>query len=416
MNLNKDFSGNFEIFQDRMDREIHQTAQSFVRIGYLLKVARDTNILARSGYKDVNEYAKTRYGLSRDLVSRYMAINDRFSEGGYSENLVEKHRGIGMTKLAEMLTMSDEVIAAIPSGTTREEIREIKAEIAEEEKITDIEVALEQPLPEERTILQEVLFLYFQEIPERYPVAHIQVNQPESDGLLEVFAPTGQGVKIVRVPGKGKLMLSFDGQDPITLVNLRTDETLTYTWEKFALELRALCPISMLPEKAWEALYGQPFLRKEPEKAKRVEVVKSKAKPEKMEQRLEKVSQKQEKRERQPEKPKTEKAEEHSKIQPSEKSGMKSSEKLEESGISEQLALEPKLESGTNEPEEIAPAQEWLNDLRTCYEKALKAAEEGRWDAWDGHMIQAKTIANVIRKAQEDKEIPGQMTIGGINE
>ena len=63
MNLNKDFSGNFEIFQDRMDREIHQTAQSFVRIGYLLKVARDTNILARSGYKDVNEYAKTRYGL-----------------------------------------------------------------------------------------------------------------------------------------------------------------------------------------------------------------------------------------------------------------------------------------------------------------------------------------------------------------
>ena len=291
----------------------HQTAQSFVRIGYLLKVARDTNILARSGYKDVNEYAKTRYGLSRDLVSRYMAINDRFSEGGYSENLVEKHRGIGMTKLAEMLTMSDEVIAAIPSGTTREEIREIKAEIAEEEKITDIEVALEQPLPEERTILQEVLFLYFQEIPERYPVAHIQVNQPESDGLLEVFAPTGQGVKIVRVPGKGKLMLSFDGQDPITLVNLRTDETLTYTWEKFALELRALCPISMLPEKAWEAFVWSAISKKRTRKAKRVEVVKSKAKPEKWKQRLEKVRPKAGKTRRQPEN-ETEKAEEHSKF------------------------------------------------------------------------------------------------------
>ena len=98
---------------------------------------------------------------------------------------------------------------------------------------------------------------------------------------------------------------------------------------------------------------------------------------------------------------------------------MKSSEMLEESGISEQLALEPKSESGiknSEAAEEIAPAQEWLKDLRTCYEKALKAAEEGRWPAWDGHMIQAKTIANVIRKAQEDKEIPGQMTLGGINE
>lgn len=94
---------------------------------------------------------------------------------------------------------------------------------------------------------------------------------------------------------------------------------------------------------------------------------------------------------------------------------MKSSETLEESGISEQLALEP--ESETKEStEEIAPAQEWLKDLKTCYERALKAAEEGRWPAWDGYMIQAKNIANVIRKAQEDKEIPGQMTLGGINE
>ena len=141
-------------------------------------------------------------------------------------------------------------------------------------------------------------------------------------------------------------------------------------------------------------------VEKEPEQPKPVEIL------------TKKPERKAEKPKRQPEKSKTEKAEEHSKKQPPEKSGMKSSETLEESGISEQFALEPKSESGTKDStEEIAPAQEWLKDLRACYERALKAAEEGRWDAWDGHMIQAKTIANVIRKAQEDKEIPGQISM-----
>ena len=61
--------------------------------------------------------------------------------------------------------------------------------------------------------------------------------------------------------------------------------------------------------------------------------------------------------------------------------------------------------------EEIAPAQEWLDRMRECFERALQAAEEGRWIAWEGHMLQAKNVANVMRKAQEDKEIPGQMSM-----
>lgn len=397
MNLKKDLSGSFEVFQDRLDREIQQTAQSFVRIGYLLKVARDTNILASSGYKDVNEYAKARYGLSRDLVSRYMAINDRFSEGGYSETLIEKHRGIGMTKLAEMLTLSDEVIAAIPSGATREEIREIKAEIAEEEKITDIEVALEPPLPEERTIMQEVIFLYFQEIPERYPAAHMEANQPDPEGLLEVFAPTGQAVKIVRIPGKGKLMLSFDGPDPITLVNLRTDESKTYTWKEFASELRALCPASLVPEKAWEKLYGQPFPEKEPEKAKRVEVVKPERKPEK--------PAKQEPKKNIP------------KQTISEKVGQNKPETPVNSSISEdpkpetEEETEPKMEEETEEEEEIAPAQYYPREIsrlcnilsRNVFEKDYEEAEKN-WKEI-GKML------NVLKSVPESDTLPGQMSL-----
>lgn len=398
----------FQAFQDAMDREIREASEGFVRIGYLLKVARDTEILRESGFKSVTEFASSRYGLTADIVSRYMAINDRFSEGGYSDRLKEQFRQFGHTKLAEMLTLSDEVIEAIPAEATRQEIREIKAEIAEEMQKTDIEVMLEEPEKKLETLAQQVLYQYFDKMPERYSKVFTAVYQPDAEeALLEALAPTGIGMAMVRVEGKGKLMFSIDGRE-ISIVNVRSQIRTEYTPKELLLEARALCPIDKTPEQAWQSLYNRPMeTEKEPEPPKPVEILTKKP-----EQRAEKPK-------RQPEKPKAEKTEEHSKNQPSEKSGMKSSEMLEESGISEQLALEPKSESGiknSEAAEEIAPAQEWLKDLRTCYEKALKAAEEGRWPAWDGHMIQAKTIANVIRKAQEDKEIPGQMTLGGINE
>lgn len=394
----------FQAFQEAMDHEIKEASEGFVRIGYLLKVARDTDILHESGFKSVAEFASSRYGLTADIVSRYIAINDRFSEGGYSDRLADRYQAYGMTKLAEMLTLPDEVIAAIPTTATRQEIREIKAEITEEMKKTDLEVILEEPKVELATLAQETMYQYFDKMPERYSQVFTAVYQPDAEeALLEALAPTGTGMAMVRVEGKGKLMFSIDGRE-ISIVNVRSQIRTEYTPKELLLEVRVLCPIDKTPGQAWQFLYNRPMeTEKELEAPKPVEIL------------TKKPERKAEKPKRQPEKPKTEKAEEHSKNQPSEKSGMKSSETLEESGISEQLALEP--ESETKEStEEIAPAQEWLKDLKTCYERALKAAEEGRWPAWDGYMIQAKNIANVIRKAQEDKEIPGQMTLGGINE
>lgn len=403
----------FQAFQEAMDREIREASEGFVRIGYLLKVARDTEILHESGFKSVTEFASSRYGLTPDIVSRYMAINDRFSEGGYSDHLKEQYQPYGVTKLAEMLTLSDEVIEAIPAEATRQEIREIKAEIAEEMQKTDLEVMMEEPEIKLETLAQQVLYQYFDKMPERYPKVFTAAYQPDAEeALLEALATTGTGMAMVRVEGKGKLMFSIDGRE-ISIVNVRSQIRTEYTPKELLLEVRALCPIDKTPEQAWQSLYNRSMeTEKEPEEPKPVEILTKKP-----ERREEKVSQKQEKPERQPKKPKAEKAEEYSKNQPSEKSGMKSSETLEESGIPEQLALEPKSESGTKEStEKIAPAQEWIDQMRGCFERALQAAEEGRWVAWEGHMIQAKTIANVIRKAQEDKEIPGQMTLGGINE
>lgn len=370
----------FQAFQDAMDREIREASEGFVRIGYLLKVARDTEILHESGFKSVAEFASSRYGLTADIVSRYIAINDRFSEGGYSDRLAERYQAFGVTKLAEMLTLPDEVIAAVPITATRQEIREIKAEIAEEMKRTDLEVILEEPKVELATLAQETMYQYFDKMPERYSQVFTAVYQPDAEeALLEALAPTGSGMAMVRVEGRGKLMFSIDGRE-ISIVNVRSQIRTEYTPKELLLEVRALCPIDKTPEQAWFALYGRPMEQSDQEasKPKTVEFLTRGKPPKVAPQKAEKMDERPSERERKPEK----------------------SERTPE-----------KAEDATLEKSEIAPAQEWLERMKECFERALQSAKEGRWVAWEGHMMQAKNVANVMRKAQEDKDIPGQISM-----
>lgn len=55
-----------------LDMAMKQAIETFVVIGYLLKRARDTNILIGSSYKSVTEMALKEYGLQKDQVSRYI--------------------------------------------------------------------------------------------------------------------------------------------------------------------------------------------------------------------------------------------------------------------------------------------------------------------------------------------------------
>lgn len=399
----------FQAFQEAMDHEIKEASEGFVRIGYLLKVARDTDILHESGFKSVAEFASSRYGLTADIVSRYIAINDRFSEGGYSDRLAERYQAFGVTKLAEMLTLPDEVIAAVPTTATRQEIREIKAEIAEEMKRTDLEVILEEPKVELATLAQETMYQYFDKMPERYSQVFTAVYQLDAEeALLEALAPTGSGMAMVRVEGRGKLMFSIDGRE-ISIVNVRSQIRTEYTPKELLLEVRALCPIDKTPEQAWFALYGRPMEQSDQEasKPKTVEFLTRGKPPKVAPQKAEKMDERPSERERKPEKS------ERTTTKP-EKNTEKRERFPEKPGkIPEKCERMPEKaeDAAPEKKEEIAPAQEWIDQMRGCFERALQAAEEGRWVAWEGHMIQAKNIANVIRKAQEDKEIPGQISM-----
>ena len=79
-----EYQKTYQEYKAELDGELQRTAEGFVRIGYLLKVARDTNILKESGYTNVTEFAKAEYGIDKTQVSRFIHINDKFAENGYS--------------------------------------------------------------------------------------------------------------------------------------------------------------------------------------------------------------------------------------------------------------------------------------------------------------------------------------------
>lgn len=111
-------------WKEDIRRKLQETAGNFVYIGYRLKQIRDSGML--DGCYDIFEFAQKEYGLGKSTVSRFIAINEKFSEGGNSLELRNEYRAIGSSKLAEMLTLPDAECQLITEKTTVKEIRELK--------------------------------------------------------------------------------------------------------------------------------------------------------------------------------------------------------------------------------------------------------------------------------------------------
>lgn len=111
-------------WKEDIRRKLQETAQNFVYIGYRLKQIKDSGML--DGCSDIFEFANKEYGLERTTVWRFIAINEKFSEGGNSLYLKEEYRNFGSSKLAEMLNLSDVDCRLIVEKTTVKEIRDLK--------------------------------------------------------------------------------------------------------------------------------------------------------------------------------------------------------------------------------------------------------------------------------------------------
>lgn len=283
---------NYESFKAELDGELQKTAEGFVRIGYLLKVARDTNILASSGYKTVTEFASAEYGLDKTQVSRFISINDRFAHGG--EKLLPEYEEYGYAKLTIMLQIPEEITQELTPNYTKAEIQAVKEELDEERKVSDLEVMMEGQQEEETDVLWMTLKQLGHDDPNLWEKMWQQWKKTPflgADETAAIMAPYGDKNYSVRITGKGRVMLTMkDGEDAVTITNTRTLEKEVYTKQQMAnLWCLLLHADAETAAEAWQKMYMEPWPKaevapvqpeKKPERKKESRVTKAKT-PEK---------------------------------------------------------------------------------------------------------------------------------------
>ncbi len=249
---------NFTEYKRAFDTVLLNTANNFVRIGYLLKYARDTEILKESGHDSLVDFAKAEYGLDKTQVSRFIAINDRFSRGGYGDALEDRYAGFGYAKLSIMLTLPEEITEELSPEMTKSEITELKKEVEEELKITDVEVLLEGK--EEQAAELEGFALIIREMVKSYPKIYGKLHKDIVSGnklaIIADLAPNGKDLYTVRISGVGKFTVTIEEHSGFSVVNIRTLEKTTHCWEEGYEQLERWFNAGMGAEASWNSFFG----------------------------------------------------------------------------------------------------------------------------------------------------------------
>lgn len=275
-----EYTKTYQEYKKELDAVLTRTAEDFVQIGYLLKVARDTNVLAESGYATVTDFARAEYGIDKTQVSRFISINDRFSEDGYSDHLLTSYKGFGYAKLTLMLQIPDEINEVLPPTLSKAEIQDIKDEVDAESKVTDIEVEIEKAeaaavtdklmLPPEGSPLERNLWQLGKEQEDlfrklwRICFLHTAFGNKNNAEIMDVLIPQGDAVYTVRIPGERRTQIIVNS-DGATIVNLKTLERSRYTEDQICDEDRSLIDGGSSPEEQYKKLYGEDLTPKEPE-------------------------------------------------------------------------------------------------------------------------------------------------------
>lgn len=262
----------YQEYKAELDTELSKTAEGFVRIGYLLRLAEDTDILKESGYSSVVEFAQAEYNIDKTQVSRFININKKFAEGGYSDRLQENYRGFGYAKLTLMLQLPEAVNEELTPDYSKSEIQQIKNQIDEENKTTDLEILMEGQDPAMEAAEDDLGRAVRQlagdiqdgeEIPRLYKEIWT-AGRPflAVEDLQEIMAPAGQRMYTMRIQGMGGRNLSLkdhNNGDSVALINMRTGEKQEYTWERLLEVWKHLISGGATYQEAWQQLYGKPW-------------------------------------------------------------------------------------------------------------------------------------------------------------
>ena len=102
---------------------LQSAVRSVIATGFYLKHIRDNELYLEAGYKNINEYAMDRFGLSASATFRYITRNTRFSRGGNSPLIDDRFKDFSKSQLQEMLGISDEQLEQVTPAMTVREIR-----------------------------------------------------------------------------------------------------------------------------------------------------------------------------------------------------------------------------------------------------------------------------------------------------
>ena len=143
----------------KLKQELLAASASFVRIGYMLRRIQDEELYKADGFKSIADFAEQECGLSASAVSRFIAINKKYSIDGYSDRLRTEFTFLGQSKLAEMLTLPDSDMELIRPETERSQIRDLKRfnkEEPEPGKVISVNQLIEAFFHDNRQELNEI--------------------------------------------------------------------------------------------------------------------------------------------------------------------------------------------------------------------------------------------------------------------
>ena len=194
--------------KNEIRRELSNQAESFIRTGYYLRAIEDSEAFRQEGYTSVYEFAEKEFNLSKSTVSRLKAINQEFSEDGYSKLVDPRYRGIGKSILAEMLALPDPDRELVTPGTAREDVRELRRFNREAE---------ESPAEPETGAAKAFWTMLDKdsEIAERVREA-IEAGQTDAEHLAAAVAPSGSkmfraGAQFIAFKQSGITVKTFGG-------------------------------------------------------------------------------------------------------------------------------------------------------------------------------------------------------------
>lgn len=342
-----------------LERELSNLKTGFIRVGYVLRKIDDSKGYEQDGYKSVAEFAKAEYGLSASTVSRFMAINEKFSLDGYSERLDPKYIGFRQSIMGEMLGLPDQDLDLVTPETSRQDVRELK------------QFNRQEPEKGIADDLRNLIETYFRENRDELNELYNSPGTPTQ----EILNPSGN--KVYR---KGMYMMFF--YTDCVKTKKFGGATDAYNWEEF----RGLID-SVFSSSAGQDTYGNYFGIPQQADTPQTEELKPAEVPQ-----AEGLKQEEPKEEKKPE---TETIQKPAPMEPEKKHAPKKPEKkvpvsepdedmpieAEEAEVAENVEQEePEVAEGTGSEEKtaetIAPAQIMPYPEPTSYSKAVADAGE----------------------------------------